>query len=192
MCSPTEGDVIIGLGAGGESGGFIGTKAMLDRGLRADVAVVGEPSELEITYCQRGAVWHEWSIAGKTGLTGRPGSVNAVHKAVKLASALVELNDQMDAQPHPLVGRPQLSVNFIQGGTQFYNVPDRCVLKTDRRLVPGETTSAIIAQLESLAGRMRASDPDLDFSMELKLEIPQWRRRSIHLSSKRRSRRSTK
>jgi acetylornithine deacetylase len=55
-----RGDVIVGLGAGGESGGFIGTKAMMDRGLRADVAVVGEPSELEITFCQRGAVWHEW------------------------------------------------------------------------------------------------------------------------------------
>jgi acetylornithine deacetylase/succinyl-diaminopimelate desuccinylase-like protein len=136
------------------------------------VAVVGEPSELEITYCQRGAVWYEWVVSGKTGLTGRPGSINAVHKAVKLASALIDLNERLEAPPHPLVGRPQLSVNLMDGGTQFYNVPDRCVLKTDRRLVPTETTGGAIAQIENIAETLRSQDPELEFTMERKLEIP--------------------
>jgi acetylornithine deacetylase/succinyl-diaminopimelate desuccinylase-like protein len=65
-----------------------------------------------------------------------------------------------------------LEAEVFEGGTHFYNVPDRCILKTDRRLVPGESLGTVITQIEELADGLRAADPDLKFSMARKLEIP--------------------
>jgi acetylornithine deacetylase/succinyl-diaminopimelate desuccinylase-like protein len=164
------GDVIVALGAGGELGGAIGTGAIMRRGYRADFAIVGEPTDLDIVHCQRGAVWTEWHVKGRTGLTGA--GINAVHKALSLGQEFVALNEPLQKRKHPLLGHGQLSINVIRGGTETYNVPDHCLLKVDRRLVPPETTDDVIGQLDAAADRMRAKDPELDVNRDVTLHIP--------------------
>lgn len=163
------GDMVIALGAGGEAGGIIGTKYMVERGLRADCAIVGEPTELEIVFTQRGAVWMELFTKGRTGLTGVPGGVNAVHKMAALVNKLTELNKELNKRTHPLLGTAEISVNVIQGGTEFYNIPDRCRAKVDRRLVAGERTKEAIAEVEQAIGSARQEDPQLQVEMKVAL-----------------------
>ena len=43
----------------------VGTRAMLERGVRADAAIVGEPTRLEIMPAHRGFVWIEVVVAGR-------------------------------------------------------------------------------------------------------------------------------
>jgi acetylornithine deacetylase len=166
-----KGDMIIALGAGGEGGGFIGTKAIVERGVRADTVVVCEPTELNIVYVQYGAIWFEFTIKGKAGLTGA--GVNAVHKGLPLAQAIVDFNKTINARTHPLLPPSRVSVNYFQGGGgQTYNVPDRCVLRADRRIIPGETLESAKAEMEGLLKDVRARDPELDLSTEILLELP--------------------
>jgi acetylornithine deacetylase/succinyl-diaminopimelate desuccinylase family protein len=165
-----KGDMIIGLGAGGEGGGFIGTKAIVERGVRADATVVCEPTELNIVYVQYGAIWFQLTVKGKAGLTGA--GVNAIHKALPLAQAIVDFNETINQRQHPLLPPSRVSVNAIQGGDQPYNVPDRCMIRADRRIIPGETLAGAKAEMEGLLEDARGRDPELDVSSEILLELP--------------------
>lgn len=169
--SATRGDVIIGLGAASELGGLIGTKAIVERGYRADVAIVGEPTNMDIINCQRGAVWFNVHVRGRSGLTGY-GGVNAVHKAIRVAQAYVDFNEDLATRTNPIVGAAGLSVNIIQGGHRISTVPDRCMLTLDRRLIPGEAPGEAVAEIEGIAEELRAEDPELDLTLELRLTLP--------------------
>jgi|RhiMetdeSRZDD1v2_1073273.scaffolds.fasta_scaffold216929_2 succinyl-diaminopimelate desuccinylase len=165
-----RGDMIIGLGAGGEGGGFIGTKAIVDRGIRADAVVVCEPTELNIVYVQYGAIWFQLTVKGKAGLTGA--GVNAIHKALPLAQAIVDFNKTINQRTHPLLPPSRVSINVIHAGDQAYNVPDRCMVRADRRIIPGETPDGAKAEMDGILKELRARDPELDVSSEILLELP--------------------
>ncbi len=171
-----RGAVTIGPGAASEQGGLIGTKAIVDRGYRADVAIVGEPTDLEIVNCQRGAVWVNVHVRGRSGLSG--GGVNAVHKAVRVAQAYIDLNRGLATRKDPVLGAPGLSVNIIQGGHRISTVPNRCMLTIDRRSIPGETGEEVLAEIERVADELRTEDPELDLTLEPRLSMPPLRSRA--------------
>jgi acetylornithine deacetylase/succinyl-diaminopimelate desuccinylase family protein len=165
-----KGDMILGLGAGGEGGGFIGTKAIVERGVRADAVVVCEPTELNIVYVQYGAIWFEFTVKGKAGLTGA--GVNAIHKALPLVQTIVDFNKTINQRTHPLLPPSRVNINVIQAGQQTYNVPDRCLVRADRRIIPGETPDGAKAEIDGILKELRARDPELDVSTEILLELP--------------------
>jgi acetylornithine deacetylase/succinyl-diaminopimelate desuccinylase family protein len=165
-----KGDMILGLGAGGEGGGFIGTKAIVERGIRADAVVVCEPTELNIVYVQYGAIWFEFTVKGKAGLTGA--GVNAIHKALPLVQTIVDFNKTINQRTHPLLPPSRVNINVIHAGEQTYNVPDRCVVRADRRIIPGETPEGAKAEIDAILKELRARDPELDVSSEILLELP--------------------
>jgi acetylornithine deacetylase len=165
-----KGDLIIALGAGGEGGGFIGTKAIVERGIRADAVVVCEPTELNIVYVQYGAIWFEFTVKGKAGLTGA--GINAIHKSLPLAQAIVDFNKTINARTHPLLPPSRVSVNVFKAGGPTYNVPDRAILQADRRIIPGETPESAKAEIDDLLKDLRVRDPELEVSTEILLELP--------------------
>jgi acetylornithine deacetylase/succinyl-diaminopimelate desuccinylase family protein len=165
-----RGDLIIALGAGGEGGGFIGTRAIVERGIRADAVVVCEPTELNIVYVQYGAIWFEFTVKGKAGLTGA--GINAIHKSLPLAQAIVDFNKTINARIHPLLPPSRVSVNVFKAGGPTYNVPDRAILQADRRIIPGETPESAKAEIDDLLRDLCAHDPELEVSTEILLELP--------------------
>src|SRR4030042_2609380 len=60
---------------------------------------------------------------------------------------------------------PSISVTQIHGGAKVNIIPDRCDLALDRRLIPGETTETVMAELNE------GIDPILKKEKELKIEI---------------------
>jgi acetylornithine deacetylase len=147
----------------------LGTRALIERGVRADVAVVTEPTRLAIMPAHRGFVWVEVNVAGRAAHGSRWDiGVDAIRHAGLLLAELDRLDERVLPQrTHPLLGRGSLHASLIEGGIGLSTYPDRCVLKLERRTIPGETTADIVAEVETACAAIAARRPT--FAAEVRL-----------------------
>jgi acetylornithine deacetylase len=137
---------------------FLGVQELVKRGIRADMAVVAEPTKLEIVNAHKGAVRWDIQTTGKACHSSAPErGVNAIYRMGTLLQAIEQLaQDLRRAPPHPVLGPPTLSVGRIEGGTSVNTVPDRCRIEIDRRLLPGEDSATALAQFKEQLARLCA------------------------------------
>jgi acetylornithine deacetylase/succinyl-diaminopimelate desuccinylase-like protein len=123
-----------------EEAGQRGSRRLAKSGLRADLAIVGEPTELCIVTAHKGDLWLELSTRGRAAHGARPElGINAVHAMAKVVDLLeTKYARQLRKRRHPLLGTATINVGMIRGGTQPNIVPDRCSIRIDRRTIPGE------------------------------------------------------
>ena len=136
----------------------IGTRALIEQGVRADACVVTEPTKLTIMPAHRGFVWLEVEIAGRAAHGSRWDiGVDAIRHAGLLLAELDRIDaDILPQREHPLLGRGSLHASLIHGGLGYSTYPDRCVIGLERRTIPGETTSDVVAELERACEAVRA------------------------------------
>jgi acetylornithine deacetylase len=106
-----------------------------------DVAVVAEPTELQVVVAHKGVVRWRLNTRGRATHSSQPHlGVNAIFKMAPVLQALERY--QLEVAPglgnHRLCGHPTLSVGTITGGVSVNTVPDRATIEIDRRLIPGE------------------------------------------------------
>ena len=53
---------------------------------------------------------------------------------------------------HTLLGSGSLHASVIEGGQEFSSYPERCLLKGERRTIPGETAELVEGELRELLG----------------------------------------
>lgn len=152
----------------GEELAHEGVAHLMASGFRADAAVVGEPTGLDVVAAHKGVVRWRMTVLGRAAHSSNPDKgCNAILKMAAVIRLLEEkLIPQFQQRSHPLLGHPTLSVGQIKGGLQVNVVPDRCTIDVDRRLLPGETWVGVRRELEVLLGSLRASDPDLQVEIE--------------------------
>lgn len=127
----------------------IGTASLLHAGVRADAAIVTEPTGLAIMPAHKGFVWAELRTAGRAAHGSRWDlGVDAIRHAGALLRELDALDVSLAAQAHPLLGRASLHASTIEGGTGMSTYPDRCVLRVERRTLPGESVESVRRELE--------------------------------------------
>ncbi len=166
----THGEVIVAAVADEEYASR-GTRALVERGIRADAAIVTEPTGLAIMPAHRGFVWVELAFHGRAAHGSRYDlGIDAIRHA---GLVLAEL-DALDAGPlarrtHPLLGHASLHAALISGGQGMSTYPDRCELKIERRTVPGETPSGVMAEIETACARVRDRRPELRVDLALLL-----------------------
>jgi acetylornithine deacetylase len=129
----------------------LGTSAVVER-WRADAAIVTEATEMTLCLAHRGFVWLEVTTSGVAAHGSRPDlGVDAI---TKMGRVLVGLEDLAAALPaaasHPLLGAGSVHASLIEGGRELSTYPDRCVLKIERRTLPGDTPDSIRSELESI------------------------------------------
>ncbi|MEO8563024.1 MAG: ArgE/DapE family deacylase [bacterium] len=136
----------------------VGTRAMLERGVRADAAIVGEPTCLEIMPAHRGFVWIEVVVSGRAAHGSRwELGVDAIRHAGLLLTELDRLDAEvLPLRVHTLLGRGSLHASMIEGGIGMSTYPDRCVLRLERRTLPGERDIDVVAEIERACGAVRA------------------------------------
>lgn len=158
--------------AGVELSGPVELAALVDeeetgKGIRSYVAgragasyagcVVAEPTDLQTIIAARGDAYVEIRITGKAAHSGNPADgLNAIYGAAEVVATIERLHAELAAEPHPLVGPATWSVGRIDGGTGTSIVPERCLVSADRRLLPGESQDAVLADIREridLAGR---------------------------------------
>ncbi len=139
----------------------IGTRALLRQGVRADAAIVTEPTCLSIMPAHRGFVWLEIAIEGRAAHGSRWDiGVDAIRHAGLLLAELDRLDEQeLPVHTHSLLGRGSLHASFIEGGIGMSTYPDHCVLKLERRTIPGETPEHVLAEVRRACEKVRSRRP---------------------------------
>ncbi len=106
-----------------------------------DVAIVAEPTELNIVTAHKGALRWRCQTRGRAAHSSKPAEGdNAVYGMARVLIALERYAQEVVVQSsqHPRLGNPSLSVGLIHGGLSVNTVPDRCTIEIDRRLLPGD------------------------------------------------------
>ncbi len=126
--------------------------------VRADAAVVTEPTEMEVVVAHKGFVWAEIEVTGRAAHGSRPHlGVDAIVKSGPVLVALGELDAALGDRTHPLLGRGSVHASVIEGGAELSSYPARCVIGLERRTLPGETAADVEAELAAIL----AADPEL-------------------------------
>jgi acetylornithine deacetylase/succinyl-diaminopimelate desuccinylase family protein len=135
--------------------------------LEAVAAVVSEPTDMRLAIASKGCVRWRLTVNGKAAHSSRPSlGANAIERMAHIVSALEMHRKSLSEISHPLVGSPTLNIGLIQGGTQVNVVPDTCWIEIDRRLIPGEQPSQVLASYRDLIASLAAGNPDLNWVME--------------------------
>lgn len=120
--------------------------------------VVGEPTELRVVDRHKGKAAFDITVHGRAAHSATPSSgVNAVRGAAHLIVALEELErelaqettDRAFATPHATIG-----IGPISGGAALNIVPNRCALKVETRVLPGQSLDAIESRVREAAARI--------------------------------------
>lgn len=136
-------------------------------GLRAEAAVVSEPTSLRLIVATKGCVRFRIRVHGKAAHSSKPHlGTNAVSHMARIIVALEEHAQALGGEPHALLGPPTFNIGLIHGGTQVNIVPDLCVIEADRRLVPGEEPQEVWKSYCRFVERLRDSIPDFDAVVE--------------------------
>src|SRR3954469_25825169 len=128
-----RGDVVVAAVAD-EEHSSLGVQEAL-RNVRADFAVVTEPTELAVVVAHKGFVWSEIEVTGRAAHGSRPHlGVDAIVKAGPILTAIGDLDDaRADADPHPLLRRASVHASTIEGGAELSSYPGRCLIRLERR-----------------------------------------------------------
>ena len=122
-----------------------GSRALAKSRFKADLAIVGEFTNLQVVTAHKGSLWLELEMRGKAahGATPQFGK-NAIHEMARIVEALeTDYAAQLRRRKHSLLGHATVNVGTISGGTQPNIVPDFCKISVDRRTLPGETDANV-------------------------------------------------
>ena len=164
-----RGDVIL-TAVADEEFASIGTEAVT-ASVRADAAIVTEPTELQIAVAHRGFVHLEIEVHGRAAHGSRPDlGIDAIAKMGRVLVGIEELDARLRANPtHPYVGSGSVHASLIEGGQEFSSYPARCALQAERRTIPGEMAELAERELSEIVTRAGEGDPD--FSAEVRAPI---------------------
>jgi acetylornithine deacetylase len=158
------GDVIVESVIGEESGG-VGTLAAIIEGIRADGAIILEPTSLDLCPVQSGALTFRLTVPGRAAHGAlRQHGVSAIEKFTLLQAAILKLEQDRNRQNrNPLYDEPDwvapVSIGTIRGGDWHSTVPELVVVEGRFGVFPGESVGDARLALENAVAATAASDP---------------------------------
>lgn len=136
-----------------EAGGEIGPGFLLREGIsRPDLAIAAGFS-YAVVNAHNGCLHLEVEIEGRSAHAAKPATgIDALEAATSVLAALYEMRRTLSGRVSEIegIGSPQLTVGLIKGGINTNVVPDRVVLRLDRRLIPEENPQAAEDELRAL------------------------------------------
>lgn len=160
--------IVVALAAD-EEYASIGMRALVAGSLTGDGAIITEPTKLAIMPAHRGFVWVEMEFTGRAAHGSRYDiGVDAIRHAALVLADLDELDATvLPRKTHPLLGRGSLHASLIEGGIGLTTYPDRCILKIERRTLPGEGAESTLAEVRAACDRVSARRPALRVQVRL-------------------------
>ena len=156
-------DVLIESVIGEESGG-IGTLTSIIRGFSADAAVLLEPTSLEISPVQSGALTFRLTVSGRASHAAmKPEGVSAIDKFVLLLPAINQLEiERHRGFSHPFFVDPHniapINIGTLRAGQWHSTVPDELVAEGRLGVLPGESNDSARRALQAALDSVAAGD----------------------------------
>ena len=156
-------DVLIESVTGEESGG-VGTLATILKGIRAEAAILLEPTRLEICPVQSGALTFRLTVPGRAAHAAmKPEGVSAIEKFMPLLQAVNALErERYHAFQNPLYDPGQniapISIGTLRAGEWHSTVPDELVAEGRMGVLPGETVASARRALQAALEQACAAD----------------------------------
>jgi acetylornithine deacetylase len=113
-----------------EISGPNGIASILDQLGQIDVAIVGEPTSLDMAIAEKGLMVIDGEAKGKSGHAAREEGINAVYIALQ---DIDWIRNYQFEKVSPLLGPVKMSVTQISAGYQHNVVPDSCKFVIDLR-----------------------------------------------------------
>jgi len=113
-----------------EVSGTEGVVSILDDMEKIDLAIVGEPTQMQMAIAEKGLMVLDCIAHGKSGHAAREEGENAIYKAI---SDIEKLRNFRFEKSSEVLGDVKMSVTMINAGTQHNVVPDTCSFVVDVR-----------------------------------------------------------
>jgi acetylornithine deacetylase len=153
------GDVLLAAVAD-EEHASLGVKDVL-RHVRADAAIVTEPTSLEVCIAHKGFSWHEIVTSGRAAHGSQPQlGIDAIAHMGRVLNRLEALQAELHRRPPDrLLGRGSLHASLISGGQELSSYPATCTLQLERRTLPDEDIASVEREIEGVLSALAAEDP---------------------------------
>jgi acetylornithine deacetylase len=138
-----EYNLVLVASAEEESSGKKGLNSMLSVIPKIDVAIVGEPTLMNLAIAEKGLVVFDAKVKGTASHAAHPNNDNAIYKAV---AAVKWFQDYQFEKKSPVLGDVKMTVTQIKAGSQHNAVPAEVDLVIDVR-VNNRYTNAEIAKI---------------------------------------------
>ena len=123
-------NIIFCASAEEEVSGANGLSSVLEQLGKIDLAIVGEPTGMQLAIAEKGLLVLDCEAKGKSGHAARDEGENAIYKAIEDIQTLSKYKFPMESE---VLGPVKLTVTQIQAGTQHNVVPDSCKFVVDVR-----------------------------------------------------------
>ena len=170
---PLPGVLIVALTAD-EEHASLGMEVLVRSGMRADAAVVCEPTSLAVMPAHKGFVWVEAVFRGRAAHGSRPDvGVDAIEHACRYLTALGALRSRLRAgEPHGLLGHGSFHAGTIDGGSAPSVYPDVCRLVLERRTLPRENAAGAMDEFQAVLDELAAELPEVEAKLTQGLARP--------------------
>lgn len=135
-------NVVMAATAEEEISGRGGIESLLPHLPPLAVALVGEPTQMQLAIAEKGLLVLDCTVTGRAGHAARDEGENALYKALP---DIEWFQDYSYPKISPLLGPVKQSVTIIQAGTQHNVVPDVCTFTVDVRVTEQYTLEEILA-----------------------------------------------
>ena len=113
-----------------EISGLNGVESILPIIDPIDLAIVGEPTQMQMAIAEKGLMVLDCIAYGKSGHAARNEGVNAIYKAI---SDIEIIRNYKFKKSSDFLGEVKMTVSLINAGTQHNVVPDQCSFVIDVR-----------------------------------------------------------
>ena len=138
-------------------------------GFRPDVALVAEPSQLDVTASLRGFAVVEVEFAGRAAHTSQADEgVDAITHVGRFLGAVAVAREPIRARGGELL------VSVVRGGSAPFTVADQASATVERRITPGESTAVALEEVEALLARIRGDDATISATARLAIARESW------------------
>jgi putative selenium metabolism hydrolase len=122
-----------------------------ERGLRPDLVVCTEPTNLGVYRGHRGRMEIEVSFRGLSAHGSAPErGRNAIYPAARASLEVERINERLASDP--FLGKGTVTISqFVSGSPSLCAVADSARIHLDRRMTWGETRESAVAQVEAFA-----------------------------------------
>jgi acetylornithine deacetylase/succinyl-diaminopimelate desuccinylase family protein len=116
---------------------------------RAGGCILAEPTAGQLILAHKGFVWATVRTVGRAAHGSRWDLGKSAIGAMGRVIAALDAHDahELRTRSHPLVGPASMHCALVQGGAGLSTYAPECVLRIERRTLPGESPDDVIAEL---------------------------------------------